>query len=123
MLIDFDITMMSSSLSTGNSQGNGGATHQKINLWAASGIGVGYWVSKTSFDDSPPDGKDDWTRAQINHTGLDESTTYRSQVGSGVKSIYQNCFKPSWSTTCSGAPTEVSCCGEVPTAAESCPDF
>ncbi|OGF27816.1 hypothetical protein A2331_06950 [Candidatus Falkowbacteria bacterium RIFOXYB2_FULL_34_18] len=122
VLIDFDIPIMSNTLSTGETNSNG-TKHKKVNLWSATGIGAGYWVSNIGFDDSPPDGKEDWTRVQINHSDFAQSTTYRTQIGSGIKSIYQNCFKPSWSNTCSGIPTEVSCCGEVPTAAESCPGF
>lgn len=121
ILIDFDIPMMSSTLTTGAYTSTSGTKHKKINLWALSGNGVGYWVSNIGFDDSPPDGKEDWTRAQINHIKFSEFITYRTQAGSGLKSIYQNCFIPSWSSTCLGLPAEVSCCGEVPTAAETCP--
>lgn len=126
IMIDFDIPMMSATLNTGSFEKDG-VNHKRINLWSASGVGVGYWVSKIGFDDAPPDGKDDWTRAQIEHTSLADFTTYRAQVGSGVKSIYQNCFLPSRGDTpamCSaGSDTEVSCCGGVPTASDKCPGF
>ncbi|OGF26243.1 hypothetical protein A2227_03080 [Candidatus Falkowbacteria bacterium RIFOXYA2_FULL_47_19] len=112
--------MMSSSLKTGSVSvvnGNDTVIHRAINLWSLANRPVGYWVVKNDLDDNN-DGIPDRTQAEIRHAPLGEFLRYRSQAGSGIKDIYQNCFNPSVSATCAGTP---SCCSEVPTAGSSCP--
>ncbi len=122
ILINFSKLMMSSSLSTGSrtiESGDENVTHQLINLWNFTNKPAGYWVAKTDNDSSVPlDGEPDWTQAQIKHSMFADSTGYRAQVGSGVRDIYQNCFKPSTGPGCIGGP---SCCGGAPSGGSSCP--
>jgi len=62
------------------------------------------------------DGIVDISNAFIKHSKFYESTSYRSQVGSGVKDIYQNCFKPS------AGPGPVNLSGLDCEASESLPE-
>ncbi|MCK4554439.1 hypothetical protein KAU19_05800, partial [Candidatus Parcubacteria bacterium] len=120
ILINFNKVMMSSSLSTGSTvifNGKDYVTHQLINLWNFTGQPVGYWVTNNNIDDSPADSEPDWTQAQLKHSMFADTTSYRTQVGSGIKDIYQNCFKPSSGSGCVGGP---SCCGNVPDPGSSC---
>ena len=124
ILINFSKVMMSSSLSTGSTvifNGQDYVIHQLINLWNFTGQPLGYWVVNNNIDDSPADGEPDWTKAQLKHSMFADTTSYRAQVGSGVKDIYQNCFKPSASAACPANTANPSCCGDAPTAGESCP--
>jgi len=114
ILIDFSTLMMSSTLRSGGKRvvsGPFSATHKFINLWNFSGLPTGYWILKKDNDSStPPDGFPDWTRAILMHSMLGDNTSYRVQVGSGAKDIYQNCYRPSSGPGCvSGGP---SCCPE-----------
>lgn len=123
LLVDFDKVMLSSSLNSGSVtifNGTDYVVHQRMNLWSMSNRAVGYWISKIDYDDAPAggDGELDWTQGLINHTLLPDANSFRAQAGSGVKCIYQNCFMPSSSAMCVGTP---SCCGLVPTAADTCP--
>ncbi|MBU1778050.1 Ig-like domain-containing protein, partial [Patescibacteria group bacterium] len=119
--INFNTVMMSSSLKTGSVIMNNGKEdieHKNINLWNFTNQSTGYWIAKKDIDDNPLDGEPDWTQAQIKHSMFADMTQYRSQVGSGVKDIYQNCFKPSSDDFgCEGNP---SCCGGTATAGSEC---
>lgn len=113
--------MMSSSLKTGSTyifNGKDNVLHQLLNIWNFTNDPLGYWIAKENVDNAPPDGEPDWTKVYIRHSLFSDSTKYRSQAGSGVKDIYQNCFKPSSSSICTGNP---SCCGEIPEPNSSCP--
>jgi hypothetical protein len=119
--IDFDKLMMSSSLRTGSTKifnGQEYTIHKLINLGNFTNQPVGYWIAKENLDSPPLDGEPDYTRAEIKHSTLADTTSYRAQVGSGVKDIYQNCYKPSSGPNCTGIP---SCCGQASTAGSSCP--
>jgi hypothetical protein len=105
--VEFDSLMQSSSLRTGSVLNNG-IRHQYLNLQSLSGA-VGYWISSVNLD-SDSNGVLDQTIAYINHTNLPPSVTWQAQVGSGVRNIYQNCFKPSEGPDCSPDETEPSCC-------------
>lgn len=122
ILINFSKLMMASSLSTGSriiESGDEDITHQLINIWNFTNKPVGYWVTKIDNDSTVPlDGEPDWTQALLKHSMFSDSTGYRAQAGSGVRDIYQNCFKPSTGPGCIGGP---SCCGGVPSAGSSCP--
>lgn len=110
----FDKLMMSASLMTGLKNifnGNIYIAHKLINIWNFSSKPLGYWISKIDIDSiAPLDGWPDNTQAIINHSDFYDSTSYRSQIGSGVKDIYQNCFKPSKGPGCSPLAPNESCC-------------
>jgi hypothetical protein len=109
--INFDKLMMSSSLSTGAiviNDGRENVTHKLINIWNFSQQPIGYWITKENV---LLNGAPDKTTAVINHTAFGDATRYESQVGSGVKDIYQNCFKPCDGPACSGESAAApSCC-------------
>ena len=117
--ITFNKLMMSSTLKTGEIIVTNGAvevTHRLINL--ISGQLVGYWIGSDNLDVNPIDGNIDRTSAYINHATFFEGSDYTSQAGSGVKDIYQNCFKPSGGPSVSGMcePTSAApfCCNGEP---------
>jgi len=125
--INFDKVMMSSSLATGATTITNGAqttVHQLINLSTFSNQPIGYWVTNVGIDNAPADGEPESTSAFVGHTDFAASTSYRAQVGSGVKDIYQNCYKPCAGAACFGAqsvtPGSPSCCSGTPKAAASC---
>jgi len=111
--IVFSKIMMSSSLATGTVTVNNGTkdiVHKLINLWSLANDPIGYWISKQDVDVAPFDGQPDRTKAYLNHGSFSDSTYYESQVGSGVKDIYQNCYKPSSGPSCLANPLQPSCC-------------
>ena len=111
--IIFSKLMMSSSLVTGSiliDNGVNQITHKLINLWSVAHDPIGYWVFKEDRDVAPLDGIPDRTSAFLSHGPFNDATQYQSQVGSGVKDIYQNCYKPSSGPGCSAGPGNPSCC-------------
>jgi len=114
----FNKLMMASSLTSGSievAKGDERVTHKLINLKSLAGDPVGYWIAKRDKETSvPPDAEPDATMAIINHSRLSLSALYRAQVGSGVKDIYQNCYKPSSGPGCQASQTNPSCCLGVP---------
>lgn len=109
----FSKLMLGSSLTSGSIIVNNGLTtvnHHLINFWSRANDAIGYWIEKVDKDLNPVDGRADQTSAIINHGFLNDSTDYRAQVGSGVKDIYQNCYKPSSGPTCTANPLNPSCC-------------
>jgi len=117
ILINFDKVMMSSSLKTGSviiNNGREDIEHKSINILSDE---VSYWIGKSDIDNND-DGEADGTRAEIRHSMFADSTNYRTQVGSGIKDINQNCFKPSSGPGCIGSP---SCCAGVQTVSSECP--
>lgn len=103
--------MMNSSLTTGSRSINNGLTtieHKLINLRSLTESAIGFWIQNDNIDTAtvsrPLDGRPDKTISWIKHTTLLESMSYRAQVGSGVRDIYQNCYKPS-----AGVVKNVSC--------------
>jgi hypothetical protein len=116
IIVEFDSLMRNSTLRTGSvfSSGPLGVVeHKRINIYA-SDESVGYWI-KTENIDSNNSGSPDYTQVLVNHSELSPSTTWRSQVGSGVENIYQNCFKPSAGVTCNATESQPSCCFNNPT--------
>lgn len=121
----FSKLMLASSLSSGSitvNNGIGTINHHLINLWSMASDPIGYWINKDDKDLGPIDGRPDHTAAIINHGIFNDTTAYRTQVGSGVKDIYQNCYKPSAGPTCSPDSANPSCCRDsggtlVPTSA------
>jgi len=123
VVIEFDKRMMSSSLKSGSVVIDNGQTkvrHQNINIWNFGGLALGYWLTKEDIDDdSPLDGYPDHTNAQIRHTRFGENVSYRSQAGSGVKDIYQNCMKPAVGPACPVEPYN-SCCSGTESVEATC---
>lgn len=121
VVINFNKLMMSSSLITGDiiiDNGRETIKHKLINLWSLANLPIGYWATNENIDTSDPlDGNADITRVFINHTKFNSAIQYRAQAGSGIKDIYQNCFKPSSGPACSGAEAvnilKPSCCSGV----------
>jgi len=113
VLIDFNDLMMNTSLRTGSIITNSGLTtteHKLINLRNSANKPLGYWVETENKEIGIPDGEPDITSVRIGHSDFFESVTYLSQVGSGVKNIYQNCFKPSSGPACTASDKNPSCC-------------
>lgn len=123
--INFSKIMMSSTLRTGSRRAFNGQTyvsHRLLNIWNFTGSPLGYWTRNTDKDNSvPADNIADYTSATIDHTMFSDAAAYRSQVGSGVRDQYQNCFKPSASTACAASSALPSCCNNNPTGASTCP--
>ena len=117
--ITFNNLMMSSTLRSGGESVNSGATtvvHKFINLKSSEPTPLGFWLDSSDQDTSPLDGIADITVAKIKHSPFLESVTYDSQIGSGVKDIFQNCFKPSSGPSCEATPESPSCCFGVATS-------
>jgi hypothetical protein len=117
--INFNTLMMNDSLRTGSvviDNGQDQFEHRLINLFSKSNQPLGYWVRAENKDVNPLDGEPDTTSVFVQHTNLAESVTYYTQLGSGVKDIYQNCFKPSAGLDCAADANNPSCCNGVPTA-------
>lgn len=111
--INFNTLMMNSSLRTGSVIVNNGQKdieHHLLNIFSSSPSPLGYWVTADNRDVSPLDGEPDLTFAFLNHTELAASVSYKTQVGSGVKDIYQNCYKPSAGPNCAADISNPSCC-------------
>lgn len=82
-----------------------------INLRSSVNQPLGYWLKNENKELGNPDGQPDYTSLRIEHTDFFESITYITQIGSGVKNIYQNCFKPSIGPAClSLSEDNPSCC-------------
>lgn len=117
--IAFNSVMMASTLRTGSQKffdGTQTREHKYINLRSAKPSPIGFWIESRDEDSSPLDGVDDITIARIKHSSLAKAITYFSSVGSGVKNIYQNCFKPSSGPGCVASFDNPSCCFGVATA-------
>lgn len=111
--ISWNTLMMNSSLVTGSNKIKSGTVtteHKLINLRSVGASGLGYWIDNENIDTEPFDGEPDKTISWIKHTPFSESMSYRAQAGSGVKDIYQNCFKPSASVSCPVTEDNPSCC-------------
>ncbi|PKM91694.1 hypothetical protein CVU82_00595 [Candidatus Falkowbacteria bacterium HGW-Falkowbacteria-1] len=119
--IIFNKLISTDSLRTGQTlieSGEESVAHNRINI--LSGQLVGYWISFENQDTNPVDGDPDRTKVFINHARFFEGAGYRSQAGSGVKDIYQNCFKPSASINCNANPLNPSCCDGSPSSGADC---
>lgn len=114
VIIDFNDLMMNSTLGTGSLSMNNGLVsteHKLVNLRNSANKPLGYWIVNDTKEIGAPNGEPDYTSTKIMHSDFFESVTYVSQIGSGVKNIYQNCFKPSVGPGCvSLSETNPSCC-------------
>ncbi|MGE5425699.1 MAG: pilin [Bacillota bacterium] len=116
--IRFDRLMMNSTLKTGVTKINDGqqdVEHHLLGLWSSAPSPFGYWVEAENRDVLPLDGEPDITFAFLRHTALSSSLSYKAQAGSGLKDIYQNCYKPSSGDGCEASPESPSCCFGTPT--------
>ena len=106
--------MMMSTLRTGSLNMNNGVNsteHKLVNLYSSVNSPLGYWLESENKEIGNPDGEPDYTSLKILHSNFFESVTYISQIGSGVKNIYQNCFKPSVGPSCVNvSESNPSCC-------------
>jgi hypothetical protein len=126
VVIEFNKLMSSSSLKSGSiivQQGNKEYEHQLINLRGASPYGLGYWVRTESVDIAPLDGEPDVSSAIIEHSLFNDALTHVSDVGSGVKDIYQNCYKPSSGPNCVASDLFPSCCSGNAVSEENCDNY
>lgn len=114
VVVDFNDLMMSRTLATGATSLDNGLTtteHKLVNLSSSVSQPLGYWLKSENKEIGNPDGRPDYTSLRIEHTDFFESVTYITQIGSGVKNIYQNCFKPSMGPAClSLSEDNPSCC-------------
>lgn len=119
--LDFDKVMMCSSIRTGQKKitsGSNTVIHHNLNAWSSGGAGFGYWTTCMGVDDGPVDGEYDWTAAGLKHTAFPDTSSLRSQAGSGLRDIYQNCYKPSGDNIgCVASDTNPSCCDGTVTGA------
>ena len=85
---------------------------------------TGWWISGEGRDVvAPPDGFNDVTAAIINHTPFCEVTRYGSEMGSGIKDVYQNCYLPSGSIgggSCAATQASPYCCNGAATNLKYC---
>lgn len=117
--INFNTLMLNESLRTGSviiDNGEEQSSHHLLNIITSSPSPLGYWVSADNKDVMPLDGEPDTTFVYLNHTNFVDSVSYRAQLGSGLKDIYQNCFKPSAGLDCSADENNPSCCNGVPSS-------
>lgn len=111
--VGFNTLMLNSSLRSGSTQITSGTTthtHKLVNLYSLSPVALGYWISNDNIDIEPYDGEPDLTMMNIWHSVFPESVSFDAQVGSGVKDIFQNCYKPSAGPECSATADQPSCC-------------
>jgi len=112
--IDFNDLMMNSTLRTGSlitSNGLVNTEHKLFNLRNSSEQPLGYWIENDNKERGNADGEPDYTATRVMHSDFFEAVTYISQIGSGVKNIYQNCFKPSIGPACLNlSEANPSCC-------------
>ncbi len=114
--ITWNALMMNSTLVTGSAfidNGKEKVEHKLLGIKSSAENAFGYWISNENIDtadNGPLDGEPDKTITYINHTAFSESITYKAQAGSGIKDIYQNCFKPSAGVGCEVSETNPSCC-------------
>lgn len=113
--LGYSKVMMCSSVRTGQKtivNGNDSIVHHNMNAWSVGGAGFGYWTACRGVDDGPIDGEYDWSEAQLRHSEFPDASSIRSQAGSGLKDIYQNCFKPSADSAACSTVNDLnpSCC-------------
>ncbi len=114
--ITFNKPMSAASLKTGFTEiksGDDKFIHKNINIWSLSDTPIGYWIESADID-SDSDGETDGGRAIIKHGVFAEVLDYRAQVGSGVRDVYQNCYKPSSGPGCAATENYPSCCNGSP---------
>lgn len=126
----FNTLMMSSTLRSGGisiPSKDESFVHRYINLKSSIDSPLGYWSSSEDKDSYLSDGIYDSTLVSIKHSPFLESITYSAQAGSGVKDIYQNCYKPSAGPGCEANVNTPSCCfGNLTSSLEddgSCPSY
>jgi hypothetical protein len=127
--IRFNKLMLNDSLQPGAkimTRGDKQIEHQLVNLRSLASSPVGYWLINRNEDSSVvPDGEMDATVVAVNHSLFAPTQKYRVQIGSGVRDIYQNCYKPCAGPNCGADSSNASCCNGEPTDLGTdpmCPD-
>jgi hypothetical protein len=123
VVIKFNKLMSKSSLKSGSTiiqQGDKEYEHQLINLSGSTPYGLGYWINTKDIDTVPLDGQVDISSAIIKHSLFSDALTHIADVGSGVKDIYQNCYKPSSGPDCVASDFYPTCCSGVAIDSENC---
>ncbi|MFZ4648592.1 MAG: pilin [Patescibacteria group bacterium] len=113
----FGRLMLNSSLLTGSKSVDNGKSivvHKLLNLRSFSNP-VGYWISSSNLS-YLGNGILDRTTIKINHSIFPVASDFSAQVGSGVRDIYQNCYKPSKGPGCLANVDNPSCCSRIPTS-------
>jgi len=127
IVVEFNKLMSSSSLKSGSimiEQGDVEYEHQLINLRGSSLYGLGYWIAKEDIDVAPLDGEPDVSSANIYHSLFNDALTHESDVGSGVRDIYQNCYKPSAGPDCVGVnDLNPTCCSGQVVSDDNCDNY
>lgn len=112
LIVNFDSLMLSSTLASGQVSltADPNQFSNLVNLEGINSPMVGYWIMNyhVNYKGLARD-NNGYTKMEIRHLAFGEAAKYYASVGSGVKDIYQNCFKPSSSKYCAGEP---SCCNE-----------
>ncbi|MDD4412562.1 MAG: hypothetical protein PHR00_02870 [Patescibacteria group bacterium] len=116
--IEFNKLMLSNSLTTGEvtiKKGDKEVKHQLVNLWSLDNSILAYWVSKNDLATGQTGSQlPDRSIAVIGHSPFKDASLFKAQVGSGVKDIYQNCFKPCAGVACNADVINSSCCAGNP---------
>lgn len=110
IFVNFDSLMLSSSLRSGQivSASDTKLSYDLVSLESINNSIVGYWIMNYNINYNRYGNNDSsYTKMEIKHLPFKDRIKYFVSVGTGVKDIYQNCFKPSSSKYCFGDP---SCC-------------
>jgi len=81
---------------------------------------TGYSIGAGGVDDDL-DGFKEKTQMVLHHTLFTENQTYKVDVGSGLKDIYQNCYLPGSGPNCQADANNPYCCDQNPQATECLP--
>ena len=112
--IKFSKLMMADSVRTGTvmiSKGEKKIEHALINLRSLAKSPLGYWLESANENAAAEaNGELNSTKVNIFHSQLAALNKYRTQVGSGLKDSYQNCYKPCAGPSCGADSSSPSCC-------------
>lgn len=81
---------------------------------------TGYSIGANGVDDNS-DGFKERTQMELMHTLFTENQSYKVDVGSGLKDIYQNCYLPGSGPNCAADANNPYCCDQNPQATECLP--
>ncbi len=124
--IEFNKLMMNSTLVSGSAiakQGDKEVEHQLVNLNGSSPYGLGYWIVTNNLDTPPLNGEADITKATIKHSLFNDALSHVAEVGSGVRDIYQNCYKPSSGPSCVANDLNPTCCFGTAVSEKNCDNY
>jgi len=81
---------------------------------------TGYGIDAGGVDDDS-DGFKEKTQMALHHTLFTENQSYKVDIGSGLKDIYQNCYLPGSGPNCQADANNPYCCDQNPQATECLP--